>query len=252
MNLYRKIKKPVEPEILFEDQSIIVANKPGNFLTVPDRWNPEKINLLSWLQSMDPDRKITVIQRMDYETSGLLIFAKTAAAHQFLCNQYENHKAVKNYYGLVSGVIQLDNGIIDAPLGPHGAKRGLAKVKKTGKSAITYWEVLEQFQQCTLLKITPQTERMHQIRVHMRHFGHPLLADGKYGNGQEVYLSQFKKKYNRKTEQPEKPLLDRLALHAGEIKFQHPDSQNEQQVLSAYPKDFNILLNKLRKFSSRN
>jgi len=241
-------KRKNAPETIYEDEAIILINKPANLLTVPDRWEPELPNLLEWLNTRHHPHKIYTVHRLDADTSGIVIFAKSAAAHRHLCVQFEQQQVHRIYLGLVNGVMPTSHGEINLPLAESPHKPGMMMIKKGGKAAITYWEVLEQFRNYTYLKIIPQTGRMHQIRVHLKHIGYPLLLDLKYNIHNPIYLSQLKKNYIPKPEQLEKPLIDRLALHASELSFIHPLTGQLYQMTCDLPKDFKATLRNLRKY----
>jgi RluA family pseudouridine synthase len=238
-------------EIIFEDEFIVVVNKPANLLTIPDHWVKEKPNLITWLREERPERTILIVHRLDLETSGLLVFAKSPEAHVNLCQQFELHTIEKVYFGIVQGAVAEDSGRIELALAANHKERGTMMVQENGKPAVTVWSVLERFHQYALLRIVPESGRLHQIRVHLRAIGHPLLADGKYGDRTPVYLSQLKKKYIPKPEQAEKPLLGRLALHAGAVRVRHPQTGELVNFECPIPRDLNILLKNLRKYRGR-
>ena len=238
-------------EIVFEDEFLIVANKPANLLTIPDRWIKEKPNLSEWLRAERPSENILIVRRLDLETSGLLIFAKSPEAHANLYRQFESHSIEKAYFGVVHGEVAEDEGVIDLALATNPKKRGTMLVQKDGKPAVTRWQLLEKFKNFSYLRIIPESGRLHQIRIHLRAIGHPLLVDAKYGDRSPVLLSQLKKKYIVKQEKEEKPLLARLALHAGELRVQHPHTGEQVFFQCSIPKDMAILLKNLRKYCSR-
>jgi len=238
-------------EIVFEDDLIVVVNKPANLLTIPDHWIKEKPNLIDWLREKRPGQPVLTVHRLDLETSGLLIFAKSPAAHSDLCQQFELHSIEKTYFGIVQGEVREDTGRIELALAANPKERGTVMVQESGKPAVTNWWVLERFQQFTFLQIVPETGRQHQIRVHLRAIGHPLLVDGKYGDPHPVFLSQLKKKYIPKADAAELPILSRLALHAGELRVRHPQAAEWRHFESPLPKDLQILLKYLRKYRGR-
>ncbi|MBN2089820.1 RluA family pseudouridine synthase [candidate division KSB1 bacterium] len=241
-------KQKLEPRIVFEDDSIVVIDKPAHLLAIPDHWDKELPNVWHILQEKSPQHKIFVVHRLDAETSGLMIYAKNPEAHRLLCQNFEKHEVQKIYFALVDGNFKELAGKIELPLMEKPNSPGKMIISSRGKTAVTNWKVLEQFRGYSLLEVSPETGRMHQIRVHLKGIGHPLAIDSKYGESQAIFLSQLKPKYTLKTEEIEKPLMDRLTLHAGKLTFYHPDTRKQIQFESELPKDFRSLIRNLRKF----
>lgn len=243
---FKKHKR--EPQILFEDDSLIVVDKPAHLLAIPDHWNKELPNVWEILQAKFPRQKIFVVHRLDVETSGLMIFAKNPEAHRLLCQDFEKHEVQKIYFALVDGNFKETTGKIELPLMVQPNHSGRMIISSKGKAAVTNYKVLEQFQGYAFLEVHPETGRMHQIRVHLKGIGHPLAIDAKYGENQEILLSQLKQQYVAKFDETEKPLMNRLTLHAGKLTFFHPETRQKIQFESELPKDFRSLLRNLRKF----
>ncbi|MCI0512634.1 RluA family pseudouridine synthase [candidate division KSB1 bacterium] len=237
-------------QIIFEDETLIVVDKPSSLLTIPDHWDSSRVNLWQWLQQLRPTEQIFVVHRLDAETSGLILFSKSAASHQHICQQFETHQVQKIYFGIVTGTLSPEAGTITAPLLANPKKAGTTIVSARGKKAETHWEVLEKFRGFTYVKISPTTGRMHQIRVHFSFIGHPLVGDAKYGPGAGIYLSQLKKNYLQKAAAPERPLLNRLALHAGELTLQHPVHGVTLNLTSELPKDLRLTLKNFKRYES--
>jgi len=201
--------------IVFEDESIIGLNKPPGMLSIPDREASEP-SLKDLLQQQYPE--IYTVHRLDKDTSGLIIFAKTAAAHKHFSRQFEERKTVKIYLGLLIGSVQPPQGTIDQPIAENMTKRGSMLIHKRGKSAITDYQVLKDFKLYSWVQFRIHTGRTHQIRVHAKHLGNPLVGDPMYGDGRTILLSSFKNKFKlNKDTLEEKPLLSRLALHAFQL-----------------------------------
>lgn len=236
------MKKKID--ILFEDEMIVVINKPPNFLTIPDRFK-DLPNLLSFLQKKYEN--IFTVHRLDKETSGVVVFAKTAEAHAILSKQFEKREVKKIYHALVEGVFFDKKGLIDKPIAPSQSRLGKMIVHQRGKPSQTKFEVKEEFKHHSYLEIELLTGRQHQIRVHFAALGHPLLVDKLYNKDQGFYLSSIKRKY--KSSEEERPLMDRLSLHAGYLEFDHPKT-NERLVFEAeLPKDFKAVIKQLSKWS---
>lgn len=237
----------LNPEIIFENEAFAAVNKPSGLLSVPDREGKE-ISLKQILK--ERYGQIWTVHRLDKETSGILLFAKDENSHKYLSKLFESRDVEKYYTGLVHGVPANKSGSVDAAIMEHPVKKGLMITHKKGKPALTDYAVIEQFGIYALMQFRIHTGRTHQIRVHMKHIGHPVVCDALYGNGEPVFLSAIKKKFNlsRKDEE-EHPLFSRLALHAEWLKF--TDAGKQQYTLEApLPKDIRALLNQLRKWKS--
>lgn len=240
--------KQLEKNILFENDDMIVVNKPAGLLSIPDRFNEQLPSLSGMLEQRLG--KIWVVHRLDKDTSGVIIFAKNEAAHKFLSQQFLNRKTEKIYLGLVAGRIWEKEGTIDTPIAEDSKKKGKMITVKKAKEALTKYEMLESFNLYTYLKIQIFTGRTHQIRVHLQSIGHPIAMDGVYGSGKPFYLSFIKKKYHTgKFQEEEKPLMNRMALHAFSLSFEDKNGQR-LSFEASLPKDFQAVLNQLRKHAS--
>ena len=232
-------------EIVFEDEHLLVLNKPANLLVLPDRYNEKLPNLSSILNG--ELGKVYVVHRIDRETSGVIVFAKTPTAHAKLSSQFEGRDVEKVYQAIVVGTAINDEGCIDAPLAESARQPGVMRVvQKGGKESITDYIVLERFRGYAFVGIRPRTGRTHQIRVHLQSIGVPILADKLYGDGRGFFLSGIKEHY--KSEGEEKPLLERTALHAAAIGFSHPATGERLSLTIPMPKDMSSVLKYLRKF----
>ncbi|MEN8247697.1 MAG: RNA pseudouridine synthase [Bacteroidota bacterium] len=234
----RKIK--FKDWIAFENDDYIVINKPAFMSTLADR----KGEICVLDLSKDYCSDSSVCHRLDKETSGALLIAKSKDAYKHASKQFTERTVEKTYHAVAEGVHQFENEIIDKPLliAPSGSVRISAS---KGKKSSTVVSSLEYYKFHTLVSCKPITGRMHQIRIHMASVGAPLMADLTYG-GKHLYLSELKKKYKFKTEKEERPLMSRVALHAFSLKF--IDLQgNEQYIECPYPKDFRVVLNQLAK-----
>ncbi len=234
-------------EVLHEDEQVLVVVKPAGLLTIPDRFgNPDSLQA----QLEHKYGKIFVVHRLDRETSGVICFARTEAAHRHLSMQFEQHKVGKHYLALVDGVMHQESGEIDKPIGPHPVIAGKMAVSKQGKPAFTHYRVLELFKKFTLVEATLKTGRTHQIRVHFQSIGYPLAVDALYGRREGFLLSEIKGKNYRsgKFSDEERPLMARTSLHAVRLVFDHPETGKRLEFSAELPKDFSAVLNQLRKW----
>lgn len=235
-------------EIVYEDEALLIANKPAELLTIPDRFDATKPNLLSALTESHGD-KIWVVHRLDRETSGIMCFAKTEEAHKNLSQQFFNRTVDKIYLALVDGRPAVEEGTIDAPIGPHPTLPGKMTVIRTGKVAVTDYKVVEIFKAFALVEANIRTGRTHQIRVHFKHLGHPLAVDPLYGKRESFFLSEVKhRKYQLGKDQEERPLMSRTTLHAYQLTLDHPLTSERMTFSTPLPKDFQAMLNQLRKW----
>jgi len=234
----------LEQLIIRETQDWIALNKPSGLLSIPDREGKE-ISLKILLK--EKNGNIFTVHRLDKDTSGLIIFAKTEAAHKHLSQQFEARQTQKIYLGLVLGVPVAAEGSIDAPIAEHPAQNGTMIVHRKGKEALTDYKVLESFGIYSLLQFRIHTGRTHQIRVHMKDSGHPIVCDPLYGDGKPVLVSSLKSKFKlSKDAEEEKPILGRLALHAFQLSF--TDTNGELVAIEApLPKDMRATLQQLEK-----
>jgi 23S rRNA pseudouridine955/2504/2580 synthase/23S rRNA pseudouridine1911/1915/1917 synthase len=232
-------------EILEEDEHFVAVNKPSGLLSVPAREGDE-ISLKNILA--DKYGQIWTVHRLDKDTSGVIVFAKNEQTHKYLSGLFEGRDVEKYYTGIVHGVPPAENGSIDAPIAEHPVKKGMMVTNKKGKPALTDYEVVETFGTFSLMRFRIYTGRTHQIRVHMKHIGHPIVCDTVYGNGEPVLLSSIKKKFNlSKNEEEERPLFNRLALHAEKLIFRD-QQKNLHTVEAPVPKDIRAFLQQLRKW----
>ncbi len=237
----------VKLDKIYEDDDVVVINKPAGLLTIPDRFQARLPNMRDILK--EQYGTIFVVHRLDRETSGAIIFAKNAEAHRNLNDQFEHHTVTKIYHTVVSGIVSQDEMAIDIPLAPDPVKKGLVRPSARGKEALTTIKVLERYRMATFLECNLHTGRQHQIRVHCAAIGYPLLVDQNYAGTSEFMLSSIKKKFNLAKNTDEKPLISRLTLHAYSFTFKHPSSEEEIGIVAPYPKDFRALLNSLGKYA---
>ena len=232
-------------EIIFENVQFIAVNKPAGMLTIPDRHDETLISLYKLLEQQY--QKIYIVHRLDKETSGIILFAKDEATHKYLSRLFEQRNVEKFYLGIIQGSLVTKRGVITEPIAEHPVHKGLMTINKKGKPSVTEYEVIEDFGLYSLVKFQIHSGRTHQIRVHMKHSGHPIACDEIYGNPQPVLLSSFKKKYKlSRHDEEERPILSRMALHSYQLIFM--DAAGKQHKLVAeLPKDMRALLQQLHK-----
>ncbi len=230
--------------IIFENDDFIALNKPSGLLSIPDREGKE-ISLKRLLKEKYGD--IYTVHRLDKDTSGLIVFAKNETTHKHLSQQFEERQTRKIYLGLVIGSPAEKKGSIDAPIGEHPAKNGTMIINRKGKESLTDYEVLEDFGIYSWLQFQIHTGRTHQIRVHAKEMGHPVVCDILYGDGKPVLLSSIKHKFKlSKKEEEERPILNRLALHAWKLSFTDT-GEKEIELEAPIPKDLRATLQQLEK-----
>ncbi|HJU45848.1 MAG TPA: RluA family pseudouridine synthase [Chitinophagaceae bacterium] len=233
------------PDIIFENDDLVAINKPAGMLSIPDRTQSEP-SLKDILATKYGT--IFTVHRLDKETSGVIVFAKNEAAHKYLSQQFENRETDKYYLGLVQGKLSEKKGVIEEAIIEHPVKKGLMTTARKGKPSITEYEVLEETGGYSLLQFKILTGRTHQIRVHMKFLGHTIVCDELYGNPQPILLSSIKKSFKLSlSEENERPLLNRLALHSYKLILKDP-AGIEHTLEASLPKDMRALLTQLKKW----
>jgi 23S rRNA pseudouridine955/2504/2580 synthase len=238
-----RIKFPsFEDLIIFEDADYIVINKPPYLSSLDDR--QESTNLLQMARSFLPSAQLC--HRLDKETSGILVIARHPESYRRMSIQFEKRNIEKFYHAVVEGIHDLRGLRINAPI--SSINRSKAKIDyKNGKSSLTIFNSKKAYRKHTLVQCQPVTGRMHQIRIHLSSINAPIAGDLLYG-GKPFFLSNIKRTYRLGKFQEEKPLINRLALHARMILLPLKNKR-EIQLEAPYPKDFQILLNQLDKNS---
>ncbi len=244
-----KPAKPVRVEIVFQDEHIIVIDKPAGMDSVRGLYSYNCV--LDYLEEKLPDLRgaIRVVHRLDRDTSGLMVLAKTQEAQKHLTRQWEERSVEKVYLCLVKGFVFPECGTIDMPLTKTDKRSKPVTVDlRRGKDAITEYRLINQFREYALVEARLLTGRMHQIRVHFSSRGFPLICDSHYGSGEPLFLSQFKKGYRHSRRKAERPLISRLALHSYKLMFNHPQNGERMCFEKDPPKDFSSSVNQLKKF----
>jgi len=249
-----------EIPVLFEDEHLLALDKPSGLLTSPDRYDPQRPNLMTLLHAAIAagkpwarDRNVTYLanaHRPDFEASGVMLLAKNKSALVALANLFSSGKALKKYVALVQGNPTGEKFEVDAKLAPHPVKTGLVCVDpRNGKKSKTQFEVVEIFSGWMLLRCLPLIERTHQIRVHLRHAGFPVVGDELYG-GKPLWLSRLKRDFRLKPGHEERPLISRAALHAEELTLPHPVTGETVTITAPWPKDLRVALKYLRQYAT--
>ena len=232
--------EPVPLRVLYEDADVLAIDKPAGMVVhpAPGVRRGTLVNALAHrfgalADAGDPARP-GIVHRLDRDTSGVLLVARTPAALEALARQFRERTLEKRYVALVRGRLGAPAGTIDRPIGRHPRARQRMSVRsRRGRSALTRWSVVERFPGATLLRLTPETGRTHQLRVHLAALGHPILGDRVYGR--------------RASGMPEAAAgFPRQALHAEEIRFTHPASGARVVVRAPLPADLEDLLAALR------
>ena len=229
--------------------------KPAGLATIPGRAETDSVlerlaRQLGLPSSGTADPRVRVVHRLDKDTSGVLLFAKHAAAQRHLSHQFQNNTVEKQYLALVVGRPPQAEGEIDAPLARHPTDpTRMSVVKHGGRPARTAWRIEQQFRGFTLLRVFPKTGKTHQIRVHLKHAGLPLAIDPLYnrprpGASGALMLSSFKRDYRPTRGEHERPLMERLTLHAEKLAFTDPGG-TRVTLEAPLPKDLRATLNQL-------
>lgn len=235
IDLHENTLKPYDLpiKIIYEDESIIVVDKPAGLVVhpAPSVKEPTLVNILVGKTTLAPvnESRPGVVHRLDKDTSGLIVLAKTFQSYNSLVKQIQERKVLKEYIAVVYG--RLKSGSISVPIGRSPSDRTKMKVLPSGRIAITHCEVLEIIGDYSILKVRIETGRTHQIRVHLAYIGHPVVGDKVYG---------IKDKER---------LIDRQALHSSRLSFLHPVTQDRLEFFSPLPRDMENLIEELRRRS---
>jgi 23S rRNA pseudouridine1911/1915/1917 synthase len=258
--------KHTEPfTIIYENDQFLVVNKSSGIAVIADRWDDSKERLDDLLNSYYakeaadaassiPPRepailfphRVFVVHRIDRDTSGLVVFAKTREAHRYLSSLFESRALEKTYLAVIHGRPAWTETVCDLPLRADGDREHRTIIDKAkGKHARTNFKLLAEVGAYSLIEAQIETGRTHQIRVHLASLGHPVVCDPLYGTMKPVYLSAFKRGW-RGDNLEEKPLLSRLGLHAYSLVIPTPEGE-AQRFIAPLPRDFRALVNQMEK-----
>jgi 23S rRNA pseudouridine1911/1915/1917 synthase len=237
------LAEPLQLDIVYEDEDILVLNKPAGTVVHPAAGNRSGTlmnGLLHYCPSLQHVPRAGIVHRLDKETTGLMVVAKTLPAHNRLVRQLQRRDVTRQYHAVVQGVLTA-GGTVDAPLGRHPVSRKKRAVLKEGKASVTHYRVLTRFRAHTHVLCQLETGRTHQILVHMSHIRHPLVGDPVYGgrlhipSGVSPALAEQLR------------LFRRQALHAATLGFVHPVTGDEMSWQAPVPADMQLLLDTLKK-----
>jgi len=248
-----------EIPVLYEDDHLLALDKPSQLPVAPDRYQPQGPSLMKLLHRdiargapWSASRQVTYLanaHRLDSETTGVLLLAKDKTSLVALADQFGIESPGQTYIALIHRTPPEHVFHVNAKLARHPSNPGVICVdEKQGKRAITNFEVLERFVGYTLLECQPLSSRPHQIRVHLQHVAHPIVGDSLYGGGR-LLLSTLKPNYRLKPNRTERPLLDRVALHAESLRIIHPFSKSALTITAPWPNDLTVAVKYLRRFA---
>lgn len=250
--VYDALPQNIPMSILYEDPHILVVDKPAGMVVHPAAGNYQGtlVNAILYhckdLSGIGGVLRPGIVHRLDKNTSGLLVVAKSDEAHQGLAGQFKRHEVRKSYKAIVYGSPKYDEGVIDAPIGRHPVDRKKMSTGSTrGKEALTRWQVYERYGVATLLDVDIVTGRTHQIRVHLTALGYPVVGDNVYGNPRRA--SAIAHTFLRATLQS----MKRQALHAERISVVHPVTLQDLSFYSPLPHDMAKLCSTLREYCTR-
>jgi 23S rRNA pseudouridine1911/1915/1917 synthase len=236
------VAQDIPLEIVFEDDHLLIVDKPAGLVVHPAAGNFDGtlVNALlhhcaGRLSGIGGVARPGIVHRIDKDTSGLLVVAKTDPAHEGLAKQFARHSIGRVYKAVVSGRVMTGGGSVDAPLARSPQNRKKIAIAQGGKRAVTHWTLIEQLKEGALIECRLETGRTHQVRVHMASIGHPLVGDPVYGRTRPAHRELLKRL-----------AFERQALHAAELSFLHPITGTPLTFQSATPSDMQRLLIELR------
>jgi 23S rRNA pseudouridine1911/1915/1917 synthase len=245
-------------DILYEDEHIIAVNKPPGMVVHPARghWSGTLASALAFhfrqLSSVGGPTRPGIVHRLDRDTSGVMVVAKTDPMHFALAAQFEARTTEKEYFAITAGVPDRDRDMIEQPIGVHPTQREKMAIRAghtTSREATTFYEVQERFAGFAALKVLPKTGRTHQIRVHLAHIRCPVLCDKLYGGHAQITRAQIhhRQSATKNSELDCEVVLTRQALHAHRIKLTHPQTSEPIEFIAPLPADLTVILAELRR-----
>ena len=242
------VAQDIALDIVYEDEHILVINKPADLVVHPGAGNPSGtvLNaLLNHYPEIDKVPRAGIVHRLDKDTTGLMVVAKTIPAQTHLVDQLQRREMSREYEAIALGTM-VAGGIVDEPIGRHATKRTHMAVREMGKPAVTHYRVIEKFRAYTHLRLKLETGRTHQIRVHMAHIKHPLLGDQVYGGrprlpkgASEEFIAALRG-------------FQRQALHAAQLSLFHPETEEWMTWKAPLPQDMQDLLKAVKKDTADN
>jgi len=245
--------KKSEIEIVYQDDDILVVNKPSGISVTKDRsGKPQLLDFLRRCMNPQAADELRLVHRLDKDTSGVMILAKNTSAQSLFSSAFEKRLIKKTYLALVAGFVSKPNGSIDIPLKKSPDKFNImCTTRKKGKTALTKWRLLADFGTIALLAVSPVTGRTHQIRVHLPAVGMPLAIDPLYGSDAPLLLSDFKPSYRLAKGRIEKPLIERLTLHAYQLELTDNQPQRPSCFIAPLDKKFAATIKMLTKHNPK-
>ena len=233
--------EPIPLDVLFEDDHLIAVNKPANMVVHPARghWSGTLVSALAYryqrLSQVGGESRPGIVHRLDRDTSGVILVARTDQAHLKLAAQFEQRTVKKQYFAIVAGVPDRDRDVIQQPIGAHPYQREKKAIRAnhaTTRDAKTYYEVRNRYRGFAIIDVFPKTGRTHQIRVHLAHIGCPVLCDRLYGGRATITEGELETGHL-----DERMLLERQALHAESLQFDHPHNGERMQIHAPLPSE---------------
>ncbi len=246
------VPEDIPISVIYEDDAFTLVNKPAGMVVHPAKghWSGTLVNALQFhydtLSTVGGEHRPGIVHRLDRDTTGLLLVAKDDMAHRKLASQFEQRTIHKEYLAIVSGVPDRDSDFVERPIGPHPTNRekmAIRNLEDGGKEATTFYEVLERFPNHALVRCKPRTGRTHQIRVHLAHIGHPVVADKLYSGRDRLTVGEV---LGPLVSNADDVLIERQALHAFQLKLSHPLTGLALEFQAPLPEDMERTLAALR------